>query len=412
MSVHPVGSERSRFWRRLVKEALRSVATPFYLFSVEPIKEALAELALLQACVPVPLRPWLSCKTQPVRPLLRWWQTQGGGIEVVSEFELKAALALGFPPDRVLVNGPAKHSWLIRHPLAGLRVNFDSAAEIRQLLPMARKFNWSLGIRCQTQQEHDPANPRFPTQFGMSHQEAVLVLKQLQRSGGRLETIHFHLRTNVERAVSYDRALGEIAAICRVAGFSPAYVDCGGGYPAPGVLSPKGLPYDHQFDTAALGEIYTRALKHFPDLREIWIENGRFLTARSGVLAVRILESKNRPPLRFLICDGGRTLNALVSAWESHDLFSIPERRGGTRLTAVCGPTCMAFDQLTRRALAARLRVGDCLVWLDAGAYHIPWETRFSHGHCSVLWHEDSRLTEVRRHETFETWWQQWETRE
>ena len=27
---------------------------------------------------------------------------------------------------------------------------------------------------------------------------------------------------------------------------------------------------------------------------------------------------------------------------------------------------------------------GDFIVWLDAGAYHLPWETRFSHGLCAV----------------------------
>jgi diaminopimelate decarboxylase len=398
------------FWRRLVNEALASSApTPFYLFSVEPVQAALAELSTLERSLPIPLRPWLSCKTQPVRPLVRWWQAQDRGIEVVSEFELLAALREGFAPDRILVNGPAKHAWLGQHAVEGMRVNFDSPTEIRALLPLARRLNWSVGVRCQTQQEHDPDNPRIPTQFGMQAQEAVRVLKQLQRSGVRLETIHFHLRTNVESPAVYDRALSEIAALCRAAAFEPKFLDCGGGYPAPHVLSPEGLRYDLKFNWPALAELYTRALKHFTQVQELWLENGRFLTARSGVLVVRILDIKDRARLRHLICDGGRTLNALVSAWETHQLFSVPARRGQMRPTAVCGPTCMAFDQLTRRALPNALRIGDCLVWMDAGAYHIPWETRFSHGRCGVYWHENNRLSLVRRPEPFDAWWNQWE---
>ena len=150
-------------------------------------------------------------------------------------------------------------------------------------------------------------------------------------------------------------------------------------------------------------------MPRFPGLRELWLENGRFLTARSGVLVVTVLDVKERGGLRQLICDGGRTMNALVSNWEEHALLSVPQRSGATQLTAVHGPTCMAFDQLTRRPLPRSLRPGDRLVWLDAGAYHIPWETRFSHGLAAVLWHADGKLTCARAAESFDAWWSQWQ---
>jgi diaminopimelate decarboxylase len=399
---------RLRFWRPLVRRALACAPTPFYLFSVEPIQEALAELRMLERMLSAPVRPWLSCKTQPVRPLLQWWQAQGRGIEVVSEFELLAAVHEGFSPGQILVNGPAKHAWLTRHPIAGLRVNFDSTTEIRTLLPMARELDWSVGIRCQTRQDHDPDDPQVPTQFGMPAQEAVPALRRLLRSGVRLETVHFHLHTNVESPADYEAALGEIAAICEAARFQPRYLDCGGGYPTPGVQSPAGLFYTRTFDWAVLAGIYARALKRFARVRELWLENGRFLTARAGVLVVQILDVKDRGGVRHLICDGGRTLHALISEWESHQMFSEPSRSGPARFTSVCGPTCMAYDHLTRRPLAARLRRGDRLVWMDAGAYHSPWETRFSHGQCCVLWHENDQLSVVRAPEPFSAWWSQW----
>ena len=112
--------------------------------------------------------------------------------------------------------------------------------------------------------------------------------------------------------------------------------------------------------------------------------------------------------MRHLICDGGRTTQALVSHWEDHALWSIPKRGGPTCLTAVDGPTCMAFDQLTRRPLSRRLRPGDYLVWMEAGAYHLPWETRFSHGHAAVLWHDNGGIRVVRERESFEGWWGTW----
>src|SRR5207237_1269198 len=80
----------------------------------------------------------------------------------------------------------------------------------------------------------------------------------------------------------------------------------------------------------------------------IWMENGRFITGRSAVLVVRVRDVKERPECRYLICDGGRTNHALVSDWEPHPLFVIPERNGRPVLTTVAGPTCMALDRTIR----------------------------------------------------------------
>jgi diaminopimelate decarboxylase len=86
----------------------------------------------------------------------------------------------------------------------------------------------------------------------------------------------------------------------------------------------------------------------------------------------------------------------------------LPKRGGAEILTAVCGPTCMAFDQLARIPLPRSLKAGDHLIWLDAGAYHLPWETRFSHGHAAVCWHDEQGLQLVRERQSFENYWSQW----
>ena len=86
----------------------------------------------------------------------------GQPIEVVSEFELRAALAEGFAPQNIFINGPAKHHWLSRHELRDLAVNFDSPAELAALLPLAKKLNWRCGVRLNTSEEFDPENPQFP----------------------------------------------------------------------------------------------------------------------------------------------------------------------------------------------------------------------------------------------------------
>jgi len=406
------------FWKRLVREALSlSTPTPFYIFSALPISERILEFNKVLAEAgfefknknsKLKIEHWLSCKTQPVAPLLKWWREQNRPIEVVSEFELRAALAEGFAAENILVNGPAKHSWLQKFSLHKLSVNFDSPAELDALLPLANKFNWRCGIRILTGEEFDPENPQFPTQFGFAPDEAVAALKKLLRAKVRAETVSFHLRTNIPSVAVYERAIAEVAEICRTAEFRPLHLDIGGGVPVRNVLSRGSKVYDAEFGLRSFAQMLRQSAKLFPGLREIWLENGRFVSAGSGALVVKILDVKERRGLRQLICDGGRTMNALTSMWEQHALLALPERSGAEVLTAVCGPTCMAFDQLARIPLPRSLKAGDHLIWLDACAYHIPWETRFSHGHAAVLWHDEKGLRLARERQSFENFWGQW----
>ena len=379
--------------------------TPTFVFSPHPVEQALKSLRTIEKAVPVPVRHWFPCKAQPLAPLLDWWHRQNRPIEVASEFELMAARKIGFQPDSILLNGPCK-TWLNHFEgLHGLRVNIDSENELGAILPLAKELDWSLGVRCLTSEEKDPENPGCPTQFGLEPDNTVNVLRKLMLKGVRLETVHFHLRTNVESAEAYQRAIEQVAHICHAAQFKPKYLDVGGGLPPPWITGRSGDRLDSKMKLSALALVLARAVELFPGLQEIWMENGRFLAARSGVLVTTIRDKKVRNGVQQLICDGGRTLNAMPSVWEKHAIFVLQPRYGKLVQSMVCGPTCMAFDQLGLMMLPSNLRIGDILVWMDAGAYHLQWETHFSHGHAGIWWHENSLVQRIRSTGQFSAWW-------
>jgi diaminopimelate decarboxylase len=195
-----------------------------------------------------------------------------------------------------------------------------------------------------------------------------------------------------------------MAATCNNIGFEPRFIDCGGGLPCPGDNANQPNP-EHCKPADLAGEL--ACIRYvFPRAEEVWLENGRFLTGRAGVLVVSVVDIKERPECRYLICDGGRTNHAIISAWEEHNIIAIPPRHGRKRYTTVCGPTCMAFDRLNRMSLPEDLTRGDLLVWQNAGSYHIPWETRFSHGYAPVIWiDEKSQMSLARSREAFGEWW-------
>jgi diaminopimelate decarboxylase len=118
---------------------------------------------------------------------------------------------------------------------------------------------------------------------------------------------------------------------------------------------------------------------------------------------------KERDDSRYLICDGGRTNHALAADHGAHPLIIIPRRDGEPRLTTICGPTCMTDDRLGRLPLPGDIAAGDVIGWMNAGAYHLPWETRFSQGLCAVAWCDpDDAMSLARDRERPETWADQW----
>jgi diaminopimelate decarboxylase len=390
-------------WLEMIADGIQLVGTPCFVMSAAPVATALKELTSVPSALP--RRHWLSMKTQPVRPLLELWHSWGLGVEVVSEYELEAALRTGFSPDDILVNGVAKHSWLPRFSIQGLQIHLDSVLEAQQLLSQAKAERWRVGLRCQA-----PAvvpHHRID-QFGLTLPEAVTVCQLLRRHGTTPRGVHCHLHTNVIDVQEYLAAVRHLRHVCDEAHLDPDYVDIGGGLPARGesLYAWHGVP---PFALTQLSEVYGYVATMFPTASQVWQENGRYMSARAAALAITVLDRKDTPERSFLICDGGRTNHARLADIELHDIAILPARVGPLVPTVVCGPTCSPVDRLGTWNLPSDICPGDVFVWMNAGAYHIPLETRFSVGKAPMVWFDERGAVTVARHrETAAEWWAQW----
>ena len=71
--------------------------------------------------------------------------------------------------------------------------------------------------------------------------------------------------------------------------------------------------------------------------------------------------------------------------------------------------THMHVIRLPRTLGRAGVQPGDLILWMNAGVYHIPWDTRFSFGLAPVVWFDTADHPMVaRHHETPEQWWAAW----
>jgi diaminopimelate decarboxylase len=393
-------------WSRLSKCAAAVVGTPCFLVSEQAVRAQLTTLQAIESSVP--LRHWLSLKTQPLARLVDAALEWGIGIEVVSEFELEAVLGAGTAPDRILVNGVGKPSWLPQHRVANMSVHFDSLSEVRELASFAKTLDWQVGLRCAIPPRPSAVQAAEWDQFGMTADELRGAAAFLADAGVPVRGLHFHLHTNVDRVSDYQHALAHVADVAAALNMRPDYFDIGGGLPIAGERV-YGKRATRLFDLKGFRDLLGSIRSRCPGIREVWLENGRFLTGPAGALVVSVLDKKDRGGRRYLICDGGRTNHARPAATELHDILLETSRGGPLRPTVLCGPTCGAVDRLGEWMLPESVVPGDRIIWLNAGAYHIPLETRFSFGLAPVVWFDEADEPHVvRSRETAAEWWNQW----
>lgn len=401
-------------WRVFADRAAGIVGTPCYLISESRIHQSLAQLQSLQTSVR--LRHWLSLKTQPVARLVKMAIDLGLGVDVVSEYELASAVSSGTPATRILVNGIGKHQWLTRNLVPELTVHFDSLAEVKALAMLAKALNWRVGLRCAIPSgagTRGMVGSSTWDQFGMTSDEVRVAASMLAGAGVTVSGLHFHLHTNMQRVEDYRAALQVVTHACELTGLQPSYIDIGGGMPIEGEEALDGVSAADTFRLGEMREWLATIPDRFPSVSEVWLENGRFLTGASGALVVTVQDRKERDDVAYLICDGGRVNHARNSSIEKHQIAMVPTRTGRLMKTVVCGPTCSAVDRLGSWMLPESIEPGDRIIWLTAGAYHIPLETRFSTGLAPVVWFNDQEEPEViRRRETAAQWWSQWTSSE
>jgi diaminopimelate decarboxylase/aspartate kinase len=141
-------------------------------------------------------------------------------------------------------------------------------------------------------------------------------------------------------------------------------IDVGGGLGVPEKPGQAGL------DLRAVDESLQLLKRSHPGLA-LWLEPGRFVVARAGVLLLTVTQLKEKGESRYVGVDGG--MNALIRPalyGAYHEIVNLSRLDDDASVTAtVVGPVCESGDVL---GYARRLPVtveGDVLLVGTTGAY-------------------------------------------
>ena len=358
-----------------VAQIAAMVGTPFYCYSTATLtrhfrvfSEGLKGLDHL-VCY--------AMKANSNQAVLKTLAKLGAGADVVSEGELRRALAAGIPASKIVFSGVGKTAREMDLALSvGIHCfNVESRPELEQLSARAVLAGKVAPVSIRINPEVDArSHKKISTgtkenKFGIPYEEAdqayarAAELPNLKTVG-----IDMHIGSQIIDLEPFDEAikrLADLAVSLIAAGHPISHIDLGGGL---------GIPYRADNTPPPLPEVYGDIVrKHTGNLGlKVLVEPGRLIVGNAGILVTSVIYVKGGDHKNFVIVDAA--MNDLIrpTLYEAyHDIRPVEEADINTpRITAdVVGPVCETGDYLALDREMPLPKAGDLLSIGSAGAY-------------------------------------------
>jgi diaminopimelate decarboxylase len=354
----------------------KAVGTPVYVYSSATLERHFTVLrdALQGAGRGEPLIAF-AVKANSNVAVLATLARLGAGADVVSEGEVRRALAAGVPPERIVFSGVGKSAQEIAFALevgvAELNVESEPELELIDRIARDRGVRAAVAIRVNPDVEAGGhakiSTGKADNKFGVSFAEAErLYVRASGMTGVKPVALACHIGSQITDLAPMEAAFRKVRGLLirlRMQGLNVERLDLGGGL---------GVPYFNQPEPPG-PDAYAAMVKRLAEGLDVELafEPGRMVAANAGVLVARVLHIHERPEgRRFLVLDAA--MNDLVrpAMYDAyHDIRPLKPRPGALVAYDVVGPVCETGDTFTRERLLPPMEAGDLLAFMSAGAY-------------------------------------------
>lgn len=348
----------------------RARSKPFYLYDLD---DAVLRAAAFQKSG-AQIHYAMKANSHP--RLLKTFAQIGLGADVVSLGEMQLALKSGFKPEKIIFSGVGKDREDLEAALAQkiLQINVESFEELQQLESICQSQNRSVDIAIRlnihlTAPTHKNIQTSTPdSKFGLDMRQLPDVLAWLKNGRKvQLKSLTVHIGSQIMDASVFERMsaeMGKLFAQVKADGFPLARLDLGGG-----------LGIDYQTngaeDLGRLDEYLKAVMGSHKSGAQVFLEPGRFLVARMGVLLAKTIYVKKAVEHKFLILNAGMNNLMRPALYDSYHRILPVEVRNPSKKEkyTIVGPICESTDTFAEGREIPEVESGDWVAFFDAGAY-------------------------------------------
>jgi diaminopimelate decarboxylase/aspartate kinase len=201
------------------------------------------------------------------------------------------------------------------------------------------------------------------SKFGIPRFEIGELAKLIAAAGAEVVGIHAHSGSGILDPNNWRSVAGELVLIAEQFP-NVTTIDLGGGLGVPE------KPGDKAFDLQRLDETLAEIRETYPQFN-LWLEPGRFLVARAGVLLTRCTQTKGKGDMRYV--GVGTGMNSLIRPalyGSYHEIVNLTRAdQAPSETVTVVGPICETGDRLGSDRLLPPTEEGDVILIANAGAY-------------------------------------------
>lgn len=366
-----------------IEDLARRFKTPLYIYSYHTLISHLIKLKTAFREIE-PLICY-SVKANSNLAILKALVDKGAGLDIVSGGELFRAVKVVCPPEKIVYASVGKTTQEIEEAIrmGVLFLNVESVSELENINRLSKRLNRVTQVAIRINPDVEPKTHRYITtgrltnKFGIDFKSAFqILLLQRTLSNVKISGLHIHIGSQILEATPYVAALSKIAdfmAKLRRKGINLEYLNIGGGL---GIVYDRETPQTAQkFASKVLPLLKRLSLK-------IILEPGRFIAGNSGILVAKVLYLKSTPKKKFVIVDCGMNdliRPALYGAY--HRIipltFSLSAARSKEKVDVV-GPICESGDFFAKDRILPKVREGDYLAIMGAGAYGFSMSSQYN----------------------------------
>jgi diaminopimelate decarboxylase/aspartate kinase len=201
------------------------------------------------------------------------------------------------------------------------------------------------------------------TKFGVPTSEVDELVALTAAAGVRVTGLHAHTGSGIFDVANWTET-GELLAALAKRFPEVAVVDLGGGIGVPDQLGHS------EIDLGVLNQGVAGLAREFPHI-EFWMEPGRYLVARAGVLVALVTQLKGKGDVHYVgVATGMNSLIRPALYGAHHDIRNLTRiDEPMSHRVNIVGPICESADQLGSDRWLPDTREGDVILIANCGAY-------------------------------------------
>ena len=368
-----------------VEALARKFGTPLYVYSQRTLTGHFRRLD--QALAGVDHLICFAVKSNSNLSVLRTLAALGGGFDIVSAGELERVIAAGGKPGKCVFAGVGKSLEEIEYALRKgvYSFNAESEPELERIARVASRLGKTAPVAVRVNPNVQAGTHKkittgtYQNKFGVAFEDVEKLYARAARLGGlRLRGVQMHIGSQITEARPFEEAVRKVAPLAArlKQKYGIEFFSIGGGI---------GIVYDPALASGSEGwwdsprgrriltpdKYASRLLPHLKALGlRLLVEPGRFISGNSGILVTRVEYVKRTGSKNFLIVDAA--MNDLIrpAFYDAyHQIVPLSRRNGALVKCDVVGPICESGDFFCHDRPLPKLREGDYLALMSAGAY-------------------------------------------